>query len=660
MEKLSTSKINQLREDLIAFNDAYRKGKPQISDIEYDHLVEVLWENSPQDEFFKRGIVEQPTERMEKLPLPMYSLEKIKTVQAFRKWLEKMSAAGCREVVSTPKFDGISLIVDELTHKAWTRGDGVEGQKSDKHFSRMNSVHSDNSKYAHPDYTWGEAIIKKITFAQLQDNPKFEYKNARNMVAGLFNAPGGYHSPYIRNVDFIRYGSDLPLNKGEQLAEMKEIYGKNVSDSVEVFIEEILELSDDELNIFLDKELHDRFDDEYKIDGVVIEVNEYEIREKLGRLPNGNPAYAIAFKREEWCDAYQTRVTGIELGVGKTGVVNPVILVNPVEINGATVNRVTGYNMSYMIDNRICKGALIEITRGGDVIPKHLKTLSFNNNVFEQFMDECVVCPSCGEPLKWDTTMVNLVCLNEGCKEKVISELTYFFRTMGCEEFEEPTLRKLYNAGYKTVDSIISLQTDQLQELLGEINGRVVSKQIMRVITEGVPYARYLAALNIFDGKIAETTCQKILDNLSEEYVHHIIREDIHLDNSVEMRYLIDTLVKIPGIGQTIAKVFVEGLQRKRRIKQFKVNFSYIQSPKQTSPVDGERMYVCFTGFRDKELESTLIAKGHVVLNSVTKECTLLVVKDLNSTSSKMDTARKRGIRIVNREEFTNEILLSR
>ena len=86
------------------------------------------------------------------------------------------------------------------------------------------------------------------------------------------------------------------------------------------------------------------------------------------------------------------------------------------------------------------------------------------------------------------------------------------------------------------------------------------------------------------------------------------------------------------------------------------MNFSYIQSPKQTSPVDGERMYVCFTGFRDKELEEALTAKGHVVLNGVTKECTLLVVKDLNSTSSKMNTARKRGIRIVSLEEFTNEI----
>ena len=552
------------------------------------------------------------------------------------------------------------MIVDELTHKAWTRGDGVEGQKSDKHFSRMNSVHSDNSKYAHPDYTWGEAIIKKITFAQLQDNPKFEYKNARNMVAGLFNAPGGYHSPYIRNVDFIRYGSDLPLNKGEQLAEMKEIYGKNVSDSVEVFIEEILELSDDELNIFLDKELHDRFDDEYKIDGVVIEVNEYEIREKLGRLPNGNPAYAIAFKREEWCDAYQTRVTGIELGVGKTGVVNPVILVNPVEINGATVNRVTGYNMSYMIDNRICKGALIEITRGGDVIPKHLKTLSFNNNVFEQFMDECVVCPSCGEPLKWDTTMVNLVCTNDDCKEKVISELVYFFRTMGCEEFEEPTLRKLYDAGYKTVASIVALQTDQLQEILGEIIGRVVSQQIIRVITEGVPLARYLSALNIFDGKIAENTCQKILDNLPEYCIDRIVNGGEHLENLTERFYWVDNLIKIPGVGSVIAKAFMEGIQKKRTKVQFPVNFSYIQTPKQAAPVDGERMYVCFTGFRDKELEEALTAKGHVVLNGVTKECTLLVVKDLNSTSSKMNTARKRGIRIVSLEEFTNEIFLSR
>lgn len=659
MEQLSKSKINSLRDDLIAFNEAYRKGKPQISDIEYDHLVEVLWENSPQDEFFKRGIVEQPTERMEKLPLPMYSLEKIKTVQAFRKWLEKMSAAGCREVVSTPKFDGISLIVDELTHKAWTRGDGVEGQKSDKHFSRMNSVHSDNSKYAHPDYTWGEAIIKKITFAQLQDNPKFEYKNARNMVAGLFNAPGGYHSPYIRNVDFIRYGSDLPLNKGEQLAEMKEIYGKNVSDSVEVFIEEILELSDDELNIFLDKELHDRFDDEYKIDGVVIEVNEYEIREKLGRLPNGNPAYAIAFKREEWCDVYQTRVTGIELGVGKSGTINPVILVDPVEINGATVSRVTGYNMAYMFDKRICQGALIEITRGGDVIPKHLKTLSFNNNTFQQFMDDCTACSSCGKLLKWDTTMVNLVCTNDDCKEKVISELVYFFRTMGCEEFEEPTLRKLYDAGYKTVASIVALQTDQLQEILGEIIGRVVSQQIIRVITEGVPLARYLSALNIFDGKIAENTCQKILDNLPEYCIDRIVNGGEHLENLTERFYWVDNLIKIPGVGSVIAKAFMEGIQKKRTKVQFPVNFSYIQTPKQAAPVDGERMYVCFTGFRDKELEEALTAKGHVVLNGVTKECTLLVVKDLNSTSSKMNTARKRGIRIVSLEEFTNEIFLS-
>lgn len=660
MEKLSTSRINQLRDDLIAFNEAYRKGEPQISDNEYDHLVEVLRVNSPSDEFFQRGIVEKPTDRMEKLPVPMYSLEKLKTTKEFRKWLNKMLEAGATEIVATPKFDGISLVVDEDTDKAWTRGDGVEGQRSDSHYYKMNSIPSNDPKYDYPDHTWGEAIIKKVTFAQLRDKQGFEYKNARNMVAGLFNAPGGYNSPYMPNVDFIRYGSDMPLDKGQQLARMKEIYGGNVADSATFILEEILELSDSELDMFLNEELHDEFDKEYKIDGVVIEVNEYKIREKLGRLPNGNPAYAIAFKREEWCDVYQTRVTGIELGVGKSGTINPVILVDPVEINGATVSRVTGYNMAYMFDKRICKGALIEITRGGDVIPKHLKTLSFNNNTFEQFMDDCTVCPSCGKFLRWDTTMVNLVCTNDDCKEKVISELVYFFRTMGCEEFEEPTLRKLYDAGYKTVDSIVTLQTDQLQEILGEIIGRVVSQQIIRVMTEGVPLARYLSALNIFDGKIAENTCQKILDNLPEYCISRIVNGDEHLENLTERFYWVDNLIKIPGIGSVIAKAFMEGIQKKRTKVQFPVKFSYIQTPKQAAPVDGERMYVCFTGFRDKELEEALTAKGHVVLNGVTKECTLLVVKDLNSTSSKMDTARKRGIRIVSREEFTNEIFLSR
>lgn len=649
--------LKEFREKLIALNDAYRKGNPQISDIEYDLMVDHLREMNPDDPFFKRGVVEQPTERMEKLPVPMYSLEKLKTVKEFRKWLQKMSDAGATEIVATPKFDGISLIVSEKTCKAWTRGDGTQGQRSDSHFLIMNSVPSNNSKFSYPDHTWGEAIIKKVTFAQLQDNPKFEYKNARNMVAGLFNAPGGYHNPFIRNVDFIRYGSDLPLNKGEQLAEMREIYGGNVSDSVEFFIEEILELSDDELDMFLDEELHNRFDDEYKIDGVVIEVNEYEIREKLGRLPNGNPAYAIAFKREEWCDVYQTRVTGIELGVGKTGVINPVILVSPVEINGATVSRVTGYNMGYIYDNNICKGASIEITRGGDVIPKHLKTLSYNRNELENFADESVFCPSCGERLVWDSSLVNLCCTNKDCPEKVISELVYFFRTMGCEEFEDPTIRKLYKEGFTTIDDILELNKEVFQAILGKSAGKTVFEQINKVMS-GVPLARYLAALNIFEGKIAEATCQKILDGLNSETVERLRDPNSYALTAKSAVALKHECELIPGVGDVLALTFVKGLKMYlSKGKDKRIVITYVQSPKVETPTGVEKMFVCFTGFRDHDLEEALTSAGHVVLNGVTRECTILVVKDLNSTSSKLNTARQRGIKIVSREEFENEIL---
>ena len=169
MAKLSQEKINSLRAELVALNKAYREGNPQISDVDYDHMVETLGANSPEDEFFKKGIVEEATDRMEPLPVPMYSLEKIKTIKDFRKWLQKMFVAGCKEIVATPKFDGRSLVVDEDDKRAWTRGDGVEGQLSTKHFDRMF-----NGEGEHPEphlmHTWGEAIMKKKTFAHLKDN----------------------------------------------------------------------------------------------------------------------------------------------------------------------------------------------------------------------------------------------------------------------------------------------------------------------------------------------------------------------------------------------------------------------------------------------------------------------------------------------------------
>ena len=656
MVKMKQEKINSLRERLITLNKAYREGNPQVSDIEYDHMVETLLENSPEDEFFKKGIVEEATDRMEELPVPMYSLEKIKTAKEFRKWLQKMFAAGCKEIVATPKFDGISLVVDEDDKRAWTRGDGVEGQLSTKHFNKMFNGEGEQLE-SHFMHTWGEAIMKKKTFAHLKDSQAdFTYKNARNMVAGLFNSPDGWKNRFMFNVDFVRYGSDLTGNKSEVLAELNRTF-RNVTPFVNFYIEEIMELDDEELNMLLDEELHDRFDAEYKIDGVVIEVNEESVRKELGRLPNGNPAYAIAFKKDEWCDVYQTKVISIEKGVGKTGVLNPVIIIEPVEMNGATVSRATAYNAAYLIDQHICEGAFIEVTRGGDVIPKHLKTIEYDENAYIDMMDNLVICPSCGELLKWNETHVDLVCPNESCRERIISGMVYFFRTMGCEQFEEPTIRRLYDFGYKTIDAILESHVSEFQSLLGKSKGKTVFNQIEKVLA-GVPLARYLTAINVFDGKIAEATCQKILDGLNGETVERLRDTNnyaLAAESAVVLKHECEL---IPGIGDVLALTFVKGLKTYlSRGKDERIVITYVQSPKVEVPEGVKQMYVCMTGFRDKELEKVLQAQGHVVLNGVTKDCTVLVVADINSTSSKMKTAKQRGLRIVTREDFENEIL---
>ena len=296
----------ELRNQLLAANAAYRSGESIMSDVEYDALVEKLRKLDPSDIFFNKGIVEAADDRMEELPVPMYSLEKIKEIKPLRKWLKKMLDAGACEVVAMPKFDGISLLTYDMDgDQAWTRGDGIEGQRSDAHFTRMNN--GKPKGYFCNVHTWGEAICKKTTFAHLKDELNVAYKNARNMVAGVFNSSDGFKNPVITYIDFVRYGIDEPIDKDDQLRVLRNRY-QNVTPSRTYLIEELLELDDADLNDLIDLELHDEFDAEYKIDGIVLEINEWAVKQQLGRLPNGNPAYSVAFKREEWCDTYQTKV----------------------------------------------------------------------------------------------------------------------------------------------------------------------------------------------------------------------------------------------------------------------------------------------------------------------------------------------------------------
>lgn len=464
-----------------------------------------------------------------------------------------------------------------------------------------------------------------------------EYKTARNMVAGQFNGDK-WRADIMTKIDYVIYGCDLDLDKSIQMAELKQV--SDIKYEVTT-VHEILDNPD----IF--QQLYDEWGDVYNIDGIVMEISSVDLRKELGRLPNGNPRYAVAVKFPEWNDSKLTKVTGITWKISKDGLSKPVINIEPVELAGATVTNVTGHNAAYIVDNCICEGANIKVRRSGDVIPKHDKTIMYDAPDYEKMRDDMIICPSCGRPLRWDKNLVELVCVNRDCKEKIIARNLFFFVTMGIEEIGEPTVKKLYENGYKTIRDILSMSKEAWTKIegLGVANYDKIFLQIERIgmFTE-IPLARLLTACNVFGGAFGEKTCQLIFDNIDDVEFDEIWKKE----PSSEHRWfdLENRLREIKGIGATVASKFLSsmiGLDRDMiPLDKFK---TYIR--KKRVECQGKSYSICFSGVRDKSLESELEGRGHKIVSGVSKNTDILIVKDVNGNSSKINKAKELGVDIL-------------
>ena len=627
----------ELEEKIVEANRLYREGNPIMSDKEYDSMKEGLEKYFPDSDILKKSIVEESVkgDRMEKLPYPMFSLEKVKTVDEIVRWAKDVWGLSSNDrVVITPKYDGISLLVDETTNDCWTRGDGTEGQNSRDHYRYVNHGNPMNKRGC---FTFGEAIIPIGMF--LKNVKPLGYKSARNAVAGAFNADD-FNAQVLGNTAYVRYGiMDSDRDKSMQLAELRNDYGNYATQywvtSAGVFDDNKTALT----------YLNDLFESikNFKCDGLVIEVDNKTKREELGRLPNGNPRYAIAYKNPDWQERFTTKVKKIEWSISKDGKAKPVIVFDPVEFDGATVSRCTGYNAKYITDNHISPNAYIVVSRSGDVIPKHLETVSYSVELFREMCDGMMICPSCGNPLKWDETLTDIVCINPDCKEKKIKQIAYFFATLETEEMQEATIRKFYEGGLDSVKKIVNASEKELSQI-GGIGAKLSKKlrgQFDKYADNGVSFAKILTAYNVFGGVIGEKTCQMIFDSLSDEDIDTIFKEG---------KTPMESLLAVPGVAETTAKIFNNGIGL----------FFYIieNSPFPISYVKNNVVLadnpesVCFTGFRNKEWEERLSKEGYKVVSGVSKNTTILVTKDKESSSSKVKKAKELSIPILTPEEF--------
>ena len=198
--------INELVEKIKLANEVYRLGKPMMSDSQYDILIDELKSLDPKNELLtKVGLEVQDESRKSRLPIEMASMNKIKSMEDIDDWCRLKGISKSENVIITPKFDGLSLCVNEKTDDAFTRGDGEFGQKSNDHYKLIGN-HLDSNTHRDVlrsfDFTYGEVMMSKKTFL---DKYSMDFANPRNFVAGLLNSPDA--RPSLTDCNYIKYGA---------------------------------------------------------------------------------------------------------------------------------------------------------------------------------------------------------------------------------------------------------------------------------------------------------------------------------------------------------------------------------------------------------------------------------------------------------------------
>lgn len=640
----------ELERQIRMLNDFYRQGSPKVTDEEFDDLVELLKKINPNANWFKRGINDYVGDRKEKLPIPMYSLEKTKSYEEICKWVKSLELQNNDLVVITPKYDGISLCVNECVGDAWTRGDGEFGQHCNHHFNVMRNNLWDPHSYNDIIFTFGEAIFRNDTFLKIKEGSP--YKAARNAVAGLINSP--QISSLVQNITYVRYGCDKEdWDKKVQLEFLNEA---SYCETCKFTCIPIGSLIQNEKS-FIDQmnTLFEKLTMNFKCDGLVIDVNDAKKRNELGRLPNGNPKYAIAYKNPDWAEREETIVKKVDWQISKDGRLAPVVYVESVELCGATVSKCTAYNARYVFNENIDEGARIVIARSGDVIPKHLKTV-----VKPQQTNLPTLCPCCGKPVKWNENGVDLICSNEDCDGILLARCVYFFSTLEFEEFRESTIKKIFNFGYKYPYQIVDMSEEELNEVegLGKVASNYLLKQFETLKKKGTNFSKLLTAINYFKGVLAEKTCQKILDGMklfTKKDVDAFI--EVLDKGGIERNVTYSDIANIEGIGETTAIAFMKGIDEWSKESGNHYNFIPITFYGLEEKTFEGQMTVVFTGFRDKSLENRLIQLGHKIGSSVSKKTSCVVVKEKGIASTKEKKAQSLGISIFTIQEFKEKFL---
>ena len=609
--------IDKIVTKLEEANLAYRTGNEIMSDKEYDSLLELLYSYDPENEIFSKvGIEILDETRKSKLPIDMASMNKIKTIEDIRTWLRLKGINPNTEIVCTPKYDGLSLCHDEINTNTWTRGDGEFGQKSDEHYKLIQNHLSLKSEPF--SYTYGEVIMPKQVFL---DKYSAEFANPRNLVAGLLNSKEVTEP--LKDLQFIKYGA-IP-NEGFKFKTKSDILdmlnsGQEVKVNYHLFIAKDIT---EELLV----ELFKRWSTDYEIDGIILEVNDLNLQESLGReTSSNNPCYARAFKHDSFEQKSEATVLGISWNISKHGLLKPVLHITPIKLDGVTVSNVTGNNAKFVKDMGLGIGAKVVVKRSGMVIPLIVEVLETVEFQYPYLTD------SNGEiDYVWNENAIELVTLTETDDQKLKQNVA-FFEILEADNVSEGIITQLWDAGYKTIEDILNVTTTQLESIdrFGKRKAQIVYNSIQKSVTD-VQLSKLQHATGLFRG----------LGSKKLALLEHFITKPT-----------IDQVMEVEGFAEISAKVFVDNYDN---FFTFVGNLPItiaekVEATKVGTDLEGKSFV--YTGVRDKESEEIILSRGGKIGGSVSKTTTHLVMKTKGSNSAKELKAISLGVKILTLEEL--------
>lgn len=613
LEKMSEKDLVKM---IDAANIAFHQegSNPLMSDAEYDILDEYIKIKYPKNELIDQiGAV--VTKNKAKLPYEMWSMDKIKPdTGILTSWMKEYLG----DYVISGKLDGVSgLYTTEGDEpKLYTRGNGKVGQDVSHLIPNLRLPKNKGLVIR------GEFIIKKNVFASKYAD---KFSNPRNMVAGIVNQKT--QDERINDIDFVAYEVIKPANLTpvEQMDHMKSL------DILVVRNETYKTIGNEMLSSIL-VDWRNNYD--YEIDGIIV------ANDKVYPRVSGNPKHTFAFKMVLSDQIAEAHVVDVIWSPSKDGYLKPRVQIMPVKLGGVTIKYATGFNAKFIEENKIGVGAIIQLVRSGDVIPK-----------IEAVTQPAEKPKMPKEEYEWNDTHVDIMLKNAQNNSVVlVKNIAGFFKGLEVDGLGSKNVEKIVNAGYDSVPKILKLTKDDYLKIDGfkEKTSAKLYEGIKQKI-EDAPMYVLMAVSNKFGRGFSSKKTELIM----KEYPNVLDESERNLEK----------LQAIHGIEKKSAQAFLDHVPEfVAFIKECELEYKLSEIPKpvkntydESHPLFGKS--ILMTGFRDKELETKIMDVGGKISSSVSKNTFAVLVKNLEETSGKVDKAKELGVDVLTRDEFIEKYI---